>query len=239
MQRYSLPSINWIRFPDGDELVRPGEYPPVCPLEEVLDAAAATGFGAVGLYDDSLTAHLRAGGSVEQLSALLGSRGLDCTDVGVLRIGEGDATGDARTLAALAAATGAHVCVTVLTAAPSREVVRELTACAGVLSDVGVRLALEPVPYAPLGTLAEATALCDAVGWERCALLVDTWHFFRGDRPWELLRSLDAEQIALVHVNDAAPISTDSLLFESRFRRETLGAGSFPIEEFKAAVDAL
>jgi sugar phosphate isomerase/epimerase len=129
--------------------------------------------------------------------------------------------------------------VTVLTAAPSREVVRELTACAGVLSDVGVRLALEPVPYAPLRTLAEATPLCDAVGWERCGLLVDTWHFFRGDRPWELLRSLDAEQIGLVHVNDAAPISTDSLLFESRFRRETLGAGSFPIEEFKAAVDAL
>ena len=219
--------------------MRTDEYPPVCPLEEVLDAAAAAGFGAVGLYDDSLAAHLRGDGTLAQLPALLRSRGLACTDVGVLRIGEGEAAREARTLAALAADTGARVCVTVLTAPSSPEVVRELAACAEVLSEVGVRLALEPAPYAPLGTLDEATALCDAVGWERCGLLVDTWHFFRGGRPWELLRSLDAEQISLVHVNDAPPTSTDSLLFESRFRRETLGAGAFPIGEFKAAIDGL
>jgi sugar phosphate isomerase/epimerase len=239
VQKYSLPTINWIRFPGGDELVRPDEYPPVCPLEEVLDAAAAAGFGAVGLYDDSLAAYVRAGGTIEHLPPMLRSRGLACTDVGVLRIGDGGAAGEARTLAALAADTGARVCVTVLTATPSPAVVRELAACAGILSAVGVRLALEPVPYAPLRTLAEAMALCDAVGWERCGLLVDTWHFFRGDRPWQLLRSLDVEQISLVHVNDAPPMSTDSLLFESRFRRETLGAGAFLIAEFKAAVDAL
>jgi sugar phosphate isomerase/epimerase len=239
VQRYSLPTINWIRFPGGDELVRSGEHLPVCPLEEVLDAAAAAGFGAVGLYDDSLAGHLRPGGAVARLPSLLRSRGLECTDVGVLRVGNGDAASEARTLAALAADTGARVCVTVLTATPSGEVVRELDTCAGILSDVGVRLALEPVPYAPLKTLAEATALCDAVGWERCGLLLDTWHFFRGGGSWELVRSLDAEQISLVHVNDALSTSTDDLLFESRFRRETLGAGAFPIAEFKAAVDAL
>jgi sugar phosphate isomerase/epimerase len=239
VQNYSLPTINWIRFPGGDELVGADEYPPVCPLEEVLDAAAAAGFGAVGLYNDSLTGHLRAGGSIAQLPALLRSRGLRCTDVGVLRIGKRDAADEARTLAALAADTGARVCVTVLTTAPSPAVVHELAASAEILYDVGVRLALEPVPYAALRTLAEAMVLCDAVGWERCGLLVDTWHFFRGDRPWERLRALDAGQISLVHVNDAAPMSTDSLVFESRFRRETLGTGTFPIGEFKAAIDAL
>jgi sugar phosphate isomerase/epimerase len=239
VQNYSLPTINWIRFPGGDELVGADEYPPVCPLEEVLDAAEAAGFGAVGLYDDSLAGHLRAGGSIAQLPALLRSRGLRCTDVGVLRIGESDSRGQARKLAALAADTGARVCVTVLASPPSPEVAHELAVCVQILDEAGVRLALEPVPYAPLGTLAEAMVLCDAVGWERCGLLVDTWHFFRGDRPWERLRSLDAGQISLVHVNDALPMSTDSLVFESRFRRETLGTGTFPIGEFKAAIDAL
>jgi sugar phosphate isomerase/epimerase len=239
VQRYSLPTVNWIRFPGGGETALKDDHPPVCSLEEVLDAAASARFDAVGLYDYSLAAYVRAGGTVTQVPRLLRSRGLECTDVGILRIGEGDAEDDAQALAALAAATGARVCVTVLTTAPSRDAVRELAACAAIVSEVGARLALEPVPYGPLKRLSEAAALCTAVGWERCGLLVDTWHFFRGDRPWELLRSLSSEQVALVHVNDALPPITDSLLFESRFRRETLGAGTFPIGEFKAAVDAL
>jgi sugar phosphate isomerase/epimerase len=238
-QSYSLPTVNWIRFPGGDEIVPADGYPPMYPLEEVLDAAAAAGFGAVGLCDYSVTGHLRAGGSVARLPSQLLSRGLACTDVGILRVGAGGATREAQLLAALAADTGARVCIAVVATRPSPAVVRELTACAEILSEIGVRLAVEPAPYAPLKTLGEAMALCDAVGWERCGLLVDTWHFFRGDRPWELLRSLDAEQISLVHVNDAPPMSTDSLLFESRLRRETLGAGTFPIGEFKAAVDEL
>jgi sugar phosphate isomerase/epimerase len=238
-QSYSLPTVNWIRFPGGDEIVGTDEYPPVCTLEDVLNAAAAAGFGAVGFDDYSLAGHVRAGGTVTRLPSLLRSRGLACTDVGILRVGAGGATGDARMLAALAADTGARVCISVVATTPSPAVVREVTACAEILSETGVRLAVEPAPYATLKTLGEVTALCDAVGWERCGILLDTWHFFRGDRPWELLRSLDGEQIALVHVNDAPPMSTDNLLFESRFRRETLGAGTFPIGEFKAAVDAL
>jgi sugar phosphate isomerase/epimerase len=145
-QSYSLPTVNWIRFPGGDEIVPADGYPPMYPLEEVLDAAAAAGFGAVGLCDYSVTGHLRAGGSVARLPSQLLSRGLACTDVGILRVGAGGATREAQLLAALAADTGARVCIAVVATRPSPAVVRELTACAEILSEIGVRLAVEPAP---------------------------------------------------------------------------------------------
>ena len=70
-----------------------------------------------------------------------------------------------------------------------------------------------------------------------CGLLVDTWHFFRSDEPWSLLRSLDADQIALVHVNDA-PAPERELVYESRFRRLPVGSGTFALPEFRTALAA-
>ena len=106
-----------------------------------------------------------------------------------------------------------------------------------MLADAGVRIALEFAPYGGLPTLSDAIDVCAAVGWERCGLLVDTWHFFRSGEPWSLLRSLDADQIALVHVNDAPALERE-LVFESRFRRLPVGSGTFAIGEFADALAA-
>ena len=112
-----------------------------------------------------------------------------------------------------------------------------------MLGDAGVRIAFEFTAYGHRRSLRDAIELCRAVGWKRCGLLVDTWHVFRGGEPLTLLRSLDAEQIALVHVNDAAPQSgLDPVLldpvFEGRFRRALPGAGTFPLGEFAEALAA-
>jgi sugar phosphate isomerase/epimerase len=142
-------------------------------------------------------------------------------------------------LAALASAAGAGICIAALYTATPDEAIPDLRAGAAVLEGSGVRLALEFVPYGSLPTLSDAIAVCAAVGWERCGLLVDTWHFFRSGEPWELLRSLDPRQIALVHVNDALPASSDDLVRESRFRRAPLGAGTFRLAEFAGVLDEL
>jgi sugar phosphate isomerase/epimerase len=200
----------------------------------VLAGAAAAGFRRVGL--DDLTV---AGRDPNDVAAVLRAHGLTCTDVGVLRVGEGDVREHSGELAALASATGASICIAGLSNAGAAEAIPLLRAATAILAESGVRAALEFVPYGALPTLSEAVAVCDAVGWERCGLLVDTWHFFHSDESWELLRSLDRSQIALVHINDALPPASGDLRHEGRFRRAPPGAGIFDLAEFAAVLTEL
>jgi sugar phosphate isomerase/epimerase len=121
----------------------------------------------------------------------------------------------------------------------SEEAIRGLREGAEIVGAAGARLALEFYPFGVIPTLADAIPLCEAVGWERCGLLVDTWHFFYGGEPWDLFRSLDATQIALVHADDAPPMESADLLDETVERRVPLGAGSFDLEGFAGVLDEI
>lgn len=230
--RFSLPAFNWLRYPEGDGVgakPRPGQS-----LAAFLDGAAAAGFARVGLDTFTLGDHdpVRVAGMLEE-------RGLTCSDVGVLPIGTPTVDGLARVLAGLAAATGAPVCIAALFAPADRaQVVAELERCADTLGRSGARLALEFASYGGLTRFAEAVSLCEEVGWDRCGVLVDTWHFFRTGAPWDVLRSLRGEQIALVHVNDGPAAAASDLVREGRFGRLPVGAGAFPLAEFAAALDS-
>ena len=205
---------------------------PGWPLENVLDGAAAAGFPAVGL--DLFT--LR--GYDGDVGAALAARGLVCSDVGVLPIGTPGVRSTAETLARVASVAGAPTCIAAFFAPVGHEqAVAELKESAAILAEVGTRLALEFAAYGGLTRLAAAVELCAAVGWDRCGLLVDTWHFFRTDAPWPVLRSLDREQIELVHVNDGAASATGDPVHEGRFRRLPVGAGSFPLPAFASVLD--
>jgi sugar phosphate isomerase/epimerase len=94
------------------------------------------------------------------------------------------------------------------------------------------------VPYGGVRSLSEGIDVCSAVGWDRCGLLVDTWHVFRGGEPWPLLRSLAASQIALVHLNDAGEPVGD-LAYDSRFLRTPPGEGTFPLARFLELLDEI
>jgi len=206
---------------------------PLWPLADVLDAAAAAAFRDVGLDDLTIV-----GAAPGDVATLLRARGLSCTDVGVLRVGAGDVRPQAEALAELASATGAGICIAALYTQTPEEALPDLRTGAAILADAGVRTALEFAPYGGLQTLADAVDVCAEIGWERCALLVDSWHFFRSDEPWPLLRSLDADAIALVHVNDA-PEPEHDLVHESRSRRVPPGAGTFPLDDFADALEAI
>ena len=229
---FSALAVNWVRFPGGDEEV--SEPTPVWPLEAVLDGVAGAGFAAVGLDHYTTDAH----GRIDDLGRMLATRGLRCTDVGVLPIGEPGIVDAAVRLAHTASATGAKLCIAAFYG-PAHDPVGDLRAAADVLAGTGVRLALEFTAYGELRSLSHAAELCDAVGWDRCGLLVDTWHFFRGGAPWPLLRELRGDRIALVHVNDGARPSGLDPVFEGRFRRLPPGTGTFAIDDFAGALDAI
>jgi len=227
---YSLPTVNWLRWPD----TAAGEPRPEWPLEELLGAAAAAGFTAVGV-----DRHTVAGHRLQDVREALDSRGLLCTDVGVLPVGTPGVLDAAEVLARLASATGAPICISAHYApVPFEDAARDLRAAAEILGGAGATLVLEFVAYGPLRKLEEAAALCDAVGWDRCRLLVDTWHIFRGDEPLSRLRALGPDRIGLVHVNDGAPVPQEDAVFEGRHGRLPPGRGSFPLADFAAAVDA-
>jgi sugar phosphate isomerase/epimerase len=209
------------------------------PLERLLDSASAAGFRAVGLDHYTVAAFVDAGGRLDSIAELLLERDLVCTDVAVLPVGTSRVRAAAESLARLASATGAPTCIAAHYAPLGfDETVRELHACADVLAAAGVGLVLEFVSYGHLRTLAEAVDICAAVGWERCRLLVDTWHFFRGDQPWSLLRSLDGDQIGFLHVSDGSGEAEADGVVEGRSRRLPVGTGAFPLARFAAAVAA-
>jgi sugar phosphate isomerase/epimerase len=236
MTRYSLPTINWVRMPGGDGSDSAEAPTATRTLHELFGAASSAGFTAVGVDGFTVDRFQRTGGLVDELAAELKLLALSCTEIGVLSVGQTDGMDAATSLAALGAAVGAHLCITVVDAEVNGEAVARLKACAEILAPSAIRMALEFMPYGPLATLGEAIEICDAVGWDRCGILLDSWHFFNSGAPWPDLAALDGDQIPLVQINDARPPIGTDLKYESRFRRVPPGEGMFALDEFVTAV---
>jgi sugar phosphate isomerase/epimerase len=220
-------AVNWVSFAD--------EPAPLWPLETILDAVAAAGFTSVGLDHYTLGAYT---GTHDDLAAQLRERGLRCSDVGIVAVGELDAAAVER-LARTAVAVQAPLCIAALYRDVSHaEAVRDLRAAAEILSPCGVRMAFEFTSYGARRSLADAVAICDDVGWEACGLLVDAWHVFRGGESLADVAALGGGRIALVHFDDGAPDPHADPTFDGRFRRLLPGSGSFDLAAFAAALDA-
>jgi sugar phosphate isomerase/epimerase len=226
----SVLAANWLRWPQHGE---DGAPTPEWPLEAVLDGVAAAGFAAIGL--DHYTLGHR---DPNRVASALRARGIACSDVGIVQIGELQRA-DLERLAEAGSALGATLCIAALyRALPHADVVRELRAAAAVLAPAGIRLAFEFTSYGNTISLAEAVAICDDVGWERCGLLVDAWHVFRGGESLADVAALDSGRIALVHVDDGAAEPLADGMVEGRFHRLLPGAGAFDLDGFFDALAA-
>lgn len=235
----SVPTLNWLEPGTGGP-AGPGTVA-LHPLLDLLDAAAAAGFAGIGLDDLTVKAYLDDGNTIADVASAVRTRGLRCTDIGLLRISDDVATvtATAQWLAELATATGAAACITVL-GAPSSDpaMLTGLRAAAAVLGPAGVRIALEFAPFSKLPTLEDTTPLCEQVGWDRCGVLLDSWHVFRGPTEWSAVEALRAEHLALVHFDDAPEPVSDDMMRETRYRRVAPGEGTFPLERFVNVLDA-
>jgi sugar phosphate isomerase/epimerase len=230
-------SVNWVAFPGGD--VDVADPTPVQPITVVLDAVAAAGFDLVGLDHYSVGEYVRAGGSIDALGAALRDHGLRCSDVGIVPVGSADLVPATERLADLARAVAAPLCIAALYDDLSHgDAVRDLCRAAEILEPAGVRIAFEFTAYGYRRSLADAVAICEEVGWERCALLVDAWHIFRGGESLERLGALVRDRVALVHVDDGSAEPLADATFEGRFRRRLPGTGAFDLDGFLRALDA-
>jgi sugar phosphate isomerase/epimerase len=208
------------------------------PWERVLDAAAGAGFRGIALDAYTLAAAEREAGSLDGVAERIGGLGLTVTDLSAFRLGP-DAGGDERVATSMArrcAALSIPVCALVLYVPPSAALDDRVDRCADAFAAAGVRLALEFIPYSAVRTLAEGREICARAGFDRCGLLVDTWHLVRSGGSPADIAGLGAHEIACVQVADVAPAPAADLGAESRQGRLLPGEGVVDFPAFAAAL---
>jgi sugar phosphate isomerase/epimerase len=105
----------------------------------------------------------------------------------------------------------------------------------------GARVQLEFMPFTVIGDVRAAWSIVDGAGRDNGGLVVDTWHFFRGNPDLAALESLPGERIFAVQVADGGAEPKGSVA-EDTFHRRLPGDGVFDLEAVLATlarVDAL
>jgi sugar phosphate isomerase/epimerase len=82
---------------------------------------------------------------------------------------------------------------------------RSLAELADIAAPLGVRLAWEPVSFAPVRTLAQSLEVLDVAARPNIGLCLDTFHLWTGGTPWDHVAALDPELIAVAHISDVKP----------------------------------
>lgn len=114
----------------------------------------------------------------------------------------------------------------------------ELAALAEEAQQYGALLAIEPLPFANVKTIHDGARLLDAVGSPNVGLCVDIWHVFRMNTPYsEIPRTLTADQIFVVELDDGSAEPVGSLWDDTIDRRLSPGRGAFDVPAFIRAID--
>jgi sugar phosphate isomerase/epimerase len=208
-------------------------------LLDVLAGTAAGGFRSIGLDLWSIDAHLATGGTVASVRRAMDDNGLLCTDLAVLLVTADRAStvATATRIAGFADVLGGSICgVAIASAVDRAAMVRTLRDCASVVTDHGMRLAIEYTPYSPIGTLEHAFDLCEAIGWNRAGIMLDSLHVARTGTSYDDIRNLDASTLPLVQFSDASAAPEPDVLTDSRHFRLLPGDGELPLDQFVAAV---
>jgi len=95
-------------------------------------------------------------------------------------------------------------------------------------ADFGTRVHLEFIPFTVIRDLRTGWRLVQAAGRPNGGLVFDTWHFFRSDPDFDLLRTVPGERIFQVQLDDA-PAVPDGPLREETQRRLLPGDGGLDL----------
>jgi sugar phosphate isomerase/epimerase len=217
--------------------------PLVEPHTDVLtQIAAAADAGYQQLSPDvfSIRAHLAAGGSLGQLADALSERRLACLDLAGLTIGADESRTKHEADELLEMARGLDsmwVQARVVDEVDDR-IAKLFAWGADHFGAAGVGLAVEFSPLTMVGTMADARELIAGPGdGARTGVIVDTWHFFRGDDGWPDLEVFPVDELAFVQFSDGLPPGEDPGR-DTLHRRTLPGDGEFDLDRFSACLRA-
>ncbi|OOP62338.1 hypothetical protein BMF89_09805 [Arthrobacter sp. SRS-W-1-2016] len=223
------------------------EISPV-PIVQRLEAIASTGWSGFGLaYDDLVAARDTIGFS--GLKTLIDQAGFRHVEVELLTNWWDDSLSHEwrpqfELLLDAAETLGARfIKIGTAFGEPLEDLdflVEPLRRLAKEASERGTRIALEPMPFSMVGSIPAAAELMRSVDMPECGLVVDYWHVFRaGTRLEELSRSVTAEQIFGVELNDADAEIKGTLFEDTRDNRRLCGEGDQDVAGFITALQAI
>jgi sugar phosphate isomerase/epimerase len=196
---------------------------------QLVEAAHQAGFAGLGLQvsrasPESAAAFAAAGIRCHELLALL------------LSDDEPATLSSAENLAKGAALVGAEWVLTVFRTGLSRGTARLIERCAAMFTEAGAGMAVEFSPLGPVSSIQAGLEVVAAAGAGRAGLMIDSWHFSRGESTWQDLASVPLEKIAYVQFTDGlAPVSSD-LMRETMDRRAFPGEGVLELDRFAATL---
>ena len=217
--------------------------PLVEPHADVLTqiaAAADAGYSMLSPDVFSVRAHLAAGGSLARLADALADRQLACLDLAGLTIGADEARTkhEADGLLEMARALGATWMQVRVVDEVDDGIRSQFARTADQFGASGVGLAVEFSPLTKVKTIADARELIAGAGADaRTGVIVDTWHFFRGDDEWPDLEALPVDELAFVQFSDGLPAGKDPG-HDTLHRRALPGQGEFDLERFSSCLRA-
>jgi sugar phosphate isomerase/epimerase len=97
-------------------------------------------------------------------------------------------------------------------------------------------MAVEFSPLGPVPSISAALAVVNAAGEGSAGVVIDTWHFFRGDSTWEHLERMPLDQIAYVQFTDAPSPVSENGIYETMHRRAMPGDGTFELDRFASTL---
>jgi sugar phosphate isomerase/epimerase len=108
--------------------------------------------------------------------------------------------------------------------------------CAAMFAEAGAGMAVEFSPLGAVTSIAAGLEVVKAAGVERAGVVIDSWHFFRGDSTWDQLERVPLDRIAYIQFNDALrPVSEDGM-HETMHRRAMPGDGTFELGRFASTL---
>ena len=208
------------------------------PLLEKIKVAAEAGFQGIGLWSGELEQHKRDSGSLDGVRAALKAGGLEVAEicfVGGWMWAEGEAREKAYASCERTFALGREVGSPVVIACASEgrrsrdRAVADFAELCDLAAGYGVTAALEFIgPFQMVKDVASAWDIVQAAGRDNAALLIDTFHFYRGGSRVGDLARVPGGKVALVHINDVVDAPLEQL---TDAQRVLPGEGVLPLDD--------
>lgn len=204
----------------------------------VVSAAAAAGFGLVGIWFDPET---WSAGRARAVRLRLDGTGVDALDMEpVFVTPEGDCGFE---IIDAATEVGARNVLTVSRGLEPARFADRFAALCDHAAPAGISVVVEPTLLYSVATLAEAAEVMALAGRPNAGILADNLHLHRaGGNAIEVLGLLDPALLPYAQLCDGparpADTSRSGLFSDARDGRRLLGDGDLPVREFLTALPA-
>jgi len=207
-------------------------------LPAQIRGAAAAGFRWIGIDLASIEQCCEGGGSVAELRRLLDGEGLRCFEIQplIVSVDPFETAMAAQKVAEIAASLEVPWVQSGLIGELGPAMEDGFCERAEIIATSGAALAVEYLPFNALKSISDTRDFLARTGVTNVGIVVDTWHFFHGPDEWSDLDGLSLDELAYPQFDDAPPLESEDLMFETTQRRVLPGQGRFDLERFSRTI---